>query len=148
MASGVSADQKRVTVRRLVRNVFRGQPAAGARLVLDHHRLAENLRGLVGHKAGKNIVAAAGGEADHQVDRPGRIIALRACRRDRRAKQQHRQDRPAAEISKLHFTFSIHRDSSLAQFRRHLPAPAAIALARLHQFDQRFVHRLRPLDRR
>ena len=44
-----------------------------------------SLRGLVGHKTRENIVAAAGREADHQADRPARIIALRARRRDRRA---------------------------------------------------------------
>ena len=47
---------------------------AGARLVLDHERLAEPLLEPLPEHAGEDVGAAAGRERNHDGDRPRRII--------------------------------------------------------------------------
>ena len=55
--------------------------AVGARLVVDDDRLLERARRLVADEAGGRVDAAAGGERQHQGDRPARIPCARAGRR-------------------------------------------------------------------
>jgi hypothetical protein len=60
-------------------------PAAGAGLVLDDHRLADIVGELLADQPREQVVAAAGREPHDHPDRPGRIVGLRPCRGGRRA---------------------------------------------------------------
>jgi len=55
------ADEERVAVGQLVRDIFGGEPPAGSRPIFDHNRLAENIAELRRDETRENIVAAAGG---------------------------------------------------------------------------------------
>jgi hypothetical protein len=100
----------RVTIGSLLRDVFSGEPSAGRWLVLDHHRLADDLRKLGADQAGENIVTAAGRETDDHADRPARIVGLGKRRHDGRGRRPERgkrgQDRPAGEMTDAHETSS------------------------------------------
>jgi hypothetical protein len=88
------ADQERVAVGGLVGDIFGGGSPAGSRAVLDHDRLAEQLRQFLADQAGEDIVAAAGGESHDHADRLARIIRRRiGLRRGRKGggRQQGRQ---------------------------------------------------------
>jgi len=63
-----------VAVRRRPRNGPRSAHSAGARHVLDHHRLAKRIRHLLRHSARCDVAEAARTEADDDFDRPCRII--------------------------------------------------------------------------
>jgi hypothetical protein len=76
-------------------DVFGGQPPGGTRLVLHHHLLAQNFAELGADQAGKNVVAAAGREADDHPDRLGWITGLCRRRHGRRDDQQQRGKRGA-----------------------------------------------------
>jgi len=68
-----SANQKRVAISNGFRHVVGCHYGAGARLVLDDHGLDEVLGQFLGEDARNDVVAAAGGKADNNVDRPRRI---------------------------------------------------------------------------
>ena len=65
--------EQRITVRRRLHDRFGAEIAAGARPVLDDELLTEPLRQPLPHQARKNIGRAAGGEADDDAHRVGRI---------------------------------------------------------------------------
>ena len=71
--SDFSANQKRVAICNGFRHVVGCHYGARARLVLDDHGLAEVLGQFLGEDARNDVVAAAGGKADNDVDRPCRI---------------------------------------------------------------------------
>ncbi len=83
-----------------MRNVFGGEPAARSRTILDHHRLADHVGEFLSDEARENVVAAAGSKADHDADRPGRIIALRV--RASEAQQHHRQKESQRDEESAH----------------------------------------------
>ncbi|MEI2746274.1 MAG: hypothetical protein V9G22_12960 [Ottowia sp.] len=66
------------------------QRAAGARLVLDDHRLAQRLGHVARQLARDQVVGAAGGEADDDADRAG-PRRLREGGRRRHGRGQARQ---------------------------------------------------------
>ena len=74
---------ERVAVGRRPRELDRADVAAGAALVVDHHRLAEGSRELVGDQAAHRVGAAARRERHDPADRLAR--ARRAARARRRA---------------------------------------------------------------
>jgi hypothetical protein len=61
-------------VRRRPRDRPRSAHSAGARHVLDHHRLAKRIRHLLRDGARGDVAEAAGTEADDDLDRPRRIV--------------------------------------------------------------------------
>ena len=70
-----------VAVRIGLGDVGKSDDAAGARLGLDHHRLAEELRDAVEHDAADGVGGASGRERADDPDRPGwPIVGLRGCR--------------------------------------------------------------------
>ena len=70
------ADQHRVAVGRLTRGEFGGDAAAGADPVFDDRGRAGILLKFLHDQASEQIVAAAGGKADDEMDRPARIVGL------------------------------------------------------------------------
>ena len=64
----------RVAVGRLGRDILDREPRAAARLVLDHHRLAESLGELLADHARNHVGAAAGGIADDDPDELAGIV--------------------------------------------------------------------------
>ena len=89
-------DQHRVTVGRLMRDVFGRDPPAGARLVLDDGGGAGVLLELVHHQAREHVVAAAGGKSDDDADDAVGIGVLRAHLRRRRPKPAPPQRKPTS----------------------------------------------------
>ena len=83
--------QQRVAVRRRILHVGRGDPAARAGLVVDHHPLPEAARHGVGIDARVDVLATAGAEPDHESDRPLREVLRFAGRR--RSKQNRGERR-------------------------------------------------------
>jgi hypothetical protein len=69
----VRREQQRVAVGRRAADEGVADGAAGARLVVDHHRLVQALGQLVGEQARDGVGVAAGRVADHDGDRLGRI---------------------------------------------------------------------------
>jgi hypothetical protein len=67
VARGV--DEQQVAVGRRPRHGDRGDRAAGARAVLDHHRLAPELGELAADGAGDDVGHAPGREGDHHAHR-------------------------------------------------------------------------------
>ena len=94
-------DQHRVAVGRLMRDVFGGNPPAGARLVLDDGRGAGVLLELVHHQAREDVVAAAGGKADDKADDAVGIGALRARLAGGGQNQRRRTGKPKSCESAL-----------------------------------------------
>ncbi|MCY1238800.1 hypothetical protein D9M72_515570 [compost metagenome] len=71
---------QRVAVRRGGLHHLRGQHATGAGLVLDDHRLAQDLGRVLGQDAERDVGGAAGGVANHQADRALReLVGLCLC---------------------------------------------------------------------
>ena len=64
-----AGEEQRVAVRRGALHLLRGDVAARAGLVLDHHRLAERLGELRLHQARDQVGGAARRKADHDVHR-------------------------------------------------------------------------------
>ena len=73
------AHQDRISIRRLPGDEFSGDPAASAHAIFDHRRGAGILLKLLHHEASEQVIAAARGKADNEMDRSVRIIRLRAC---------------------------------------------------------------------
>ena len=107
----VAPDQQRVAVRSGLGDVLGGDDGAGARLVLDQHRLAQPLAQLLADQAREDVVAAAGPEADDDADRLGRIAPRRVALRQRRhAGGTHR--RPPLPAAPPPRAASIHASSA------------------------------------
>ena len=76
VGSGI-ADLQRVAVGLRARHVLDGEDAKGARLVLDHHRLAENRPHMLADDAHHDVGGAAGPERHDDLDRFRGIFLLR-----------------------------------------------------------------------
>ena len=81
--AGGHPEQERVAIRRRFCNRIRADGPARTRPVLDHERLPEGARKLVGHHAREQVCCAAWGEGRDDPDRLDRI-GLRKRRRRRR----------------------------------------------------------------
>ena len=77
MACGVATMQQRVAVGRRARDRLQREIAAGARPVVDHHRLAEPLRQRLPDEPRDDVGRAAGGNENDQGHRPRRISLRR-----------------------------------------------------------------------
>ncbi|MNY17474.1 hypothetical protein D3C86_1507950 [compost metagenome] len=100
---------QRVAVRRGGLHQLGRQHAAGTRLVLDDHRLTEDLRGVIGQHAERDIGGTARRVADDQADRPaGEFVRLRVgrqgCETDRGRGSEHA--RTGDEMAALHKSMS------------------------------------------
>ncbi len=71
------ADLQRVAVGPRPRHFLDGDDAEGARLVLDHDRLAENRPHVLADDADDDVGGAARSERHHDLDRLRRILVLR-----------------------------------------------------------------------
>ncbi len=82
-------DEQRIAVGRGALHLLRGDVAAGAGLVLHHHRLTKRLRQLRRHQARDQIGGARRRKADHDVNR----FLLRPVLRQRwKSKQRGEQN--------------------------------------------------------
>ena len=76
----IGAEQQVVTFAWPRHDVVRRDRCAGPRLVLHHHLPAERHGQAIGEEARRNIGRTASREADHQSDRPRRIVVRRTTR--------------------------------------------------------------------
>ena len=74
---GVRHREQRVTVGRGLGDRVAADDRARARPVLDHERLLERLRQVLGQNAGIDVGGAAGAERHHDLDRARRIVLRR-----------------------------------------------------------------------
>jgi hypothetical protein len=92
---GRTDEQQRVTVGRRPHDRLGGDIAGAARAVLDHDRLPEPARQPLRDQPPENVVRAAGGKADEETHRLGRIGLRRChprqCRQERRSSRQRQQ---------------------------------------------------------
>ncbi len=96
------ADQHGVAVCRLLHDVFTGDGADRARLVLDDDRLAPRLAQLRRHQPGDDIDATARREGDDQPDRPRRKIRrLGACRKRQGGNRERGNRAPSSAHPRL-----------------------------------------------
>ncbi|SPK72371.1 protein of unknown function [Cupriavidus taiwanensis] len=101
--------RQRVAVGRGALHQLRRQHAAGTRLVLDDHGLAQDFRGVVGQHAERDIRGAAGGVADHQPDRALReLVGLGLGRHGGKTEGRGGggEARAGEELAALHMTMS------------------------------------------
>ncbi len=82
-----AGEKQGVAVGRRARRELGADAAAGARPVVDHHRLAQIGAELQRHGARHDVIAAAGRERDDQVHRLRRIGL---CDGQRRGEQKER----------------------------------------------------------
>src|SRR6185503_19720618 len=85
-----TGDQERVAVGGTLRDELRGDARPRTGLVLHHHRLAERAAERLLEGARHEIRGAAGREADHHAQRPGRI-GLRECLRSEQKQKPFHQ---------------------------------------------------------
>jgi len=74
---GRHCDEQRVAVRRRPHDKLRADIGAGAGPVFDDERLRQTIGKPLPEQARHDVGRAAGGNGDHEVHRPGRIILCR-----------------------------------------------------------------------
>ena len=93
-------EHQRVAICRALGHAFGAGVAAGARLVLDHHRLTQARRQAFAHHAREHVGRAAGGVGHHQLHGARGIRILREGGQGERAQAQGQQR--AVEVSFFH----------------------------------------------
>ena len=93
MRGGHRGDQDGVAVGRRFRHRVGAGGRDHARLVLDDHRPAADLRQLVRIEARDHVTAASSREADHHPHHPGGIILRLRGRTDSKKRRRDRSDR-------------------------------------------------------
>jgi hypothetical protein len=98
---GVGGDEHGVAVGRRARRLLGGQHAAGARLVLDDHRLLGLLGDVLPEHARELVGGAAGGERHDEGDGLLRIRGLREQRAGESGQHEAEEGGPSRRVHQL-----------------------------------------------